>query len=351
MSLPRKTMPSSRAPFAVVSLVAALVLAGTATLLTRPFWYLPHPDDAGPNDLLRWIALREVDQYPRELQVHLIDRLESEVDPSDVASTSKASGLARYFTERIDRNCRLLTRVWFETRCERYAECDHGERVGYLCDQIRFLLDWGDAIGGRRASRSSSAGYLDAFIADVERWTEESPEAARDRMRDTVRDAVICWLATHDLDAEPLGTRRTMARAVCDHLGKPQDGLDAPPLELDNDQCARFRSNAITLARTWLEEQAVRFAGAAAPERERVLDECVERLDALRASGYLALTPPSSASRASAASIWTEIPRWIASVDPNDQASLSAFMAQLQARFMTRWWKRVWSQATAPRTG
>ncbi len=321
----------------------AVGLLAVSAFATKPFWYLPHPTHASRTDLLRWIALRDVGDYPRELQVSLVDGLEAQVDPAALSATAEPNALVARFAARIQQNAEVLKRVWFESRCERYADCPSQDRIPYLLERIDVLLGWSEVLDAARPPAAQAKSFLDDFTQEVGTWIAAAPDSTRGRMETAVRDAIVCWLATRDVAEESLASQQSLARILHDHLTSPAASNEPPPLPLNSEQQSRLRANGMLLIKAWLREQAARFDAAEPEGRVELLDQCLESVYTCSAHPYLQAAPGDATATSLPAAL-AELPAWIESVEPEERPRLASFLQQLQGRVMARFMRGLWGK-------
>jgi hypothetical protein len=300
------------------------------------FWLFPDPQAADRNGLLRWLALRDLSRYSRELQVALVNRLQDSVSPTDLVSSAKSDhGNWDRYGPRIRQNAQVLKKVWFETRCGEYTHCDPAQRVPFLERQVDALLSWSGVLertdqAGGSAKSGAGSSYAWTFLAELETWLDEAQPALRTNMEAAVRDAIICWLATSDLEKHSMDSRRAIARRLAQELqeGKAADG---PQLELSSELQATLRGNALLLMEGWLHEQAQTYSALPGNERTAFVDKCLANVKTWNIERYLT-GPAGDASGVSAA--LSEVPKWLERAAPEQRKQLGDFTSHAQQRIL-----------------
>ena len=116
--------------YVVVGLLV-LTCAGMAAGLTS-FW-LAGPIDpltASQTQLLRWLALNDVSQQPKAVQLGLVDRLASEIRAG--IDASPPTGEQNAYHKQLWQNADFLKHRWFTTRSNQYAELAPAEQSAFL---------------------------------------------------------------------------------------------------------------------------------------------------------------------------------------------------------------------------
>ncbi len=264
-----------------------------ALLVLGPEWMFPAPQEAGASALRRWLAFREVSAQPDAVQLAIVDRIQAEFTPRQLLGPEQTSPSwwSRWLMPRIERNIACLQRVWFETRCEQYAEVVAGEQMDFLQTQIDFLLSWTRRISdGEREGEEGSAGDGSHFFDSVAEWTSQASGEKRRLLERGIRDGVLCWLATTELEEFPRATRRQLADRLADQLshgGQAPGSSASIGLLLSGDQAGRLQRNVWLLVETWVQERAREFARLARHERDAYVDGRIDEVMSWNLSSYL----------------------------------------------------------------
>ena len=320
----------------------ALLMAGA---LLRPLWYLPEPAQADQDALLRWLALRDLEQYPREVQVALVNRFQSDVNPRELVQHSGSRReSARRYAPRIQKNAGILKKIWFETRCREYAACEPALRYEFLDEQLNAVFDWSSMLAAANTANSPSAANADApqasqLLKQIDQWIDQAPPSHQADMRRAVQDATICWLSSADLRATSPQTTRYIAQRLSAQLGQ-SDFSSREPLPLTDAQHRMLQQNAMVLVEAWIHWQAEQYAELASEQRQAMVDACLDQVHSWRLEKLLA-----GGSARGSNTIWsqvaTHLPEWLQQGQPAERERLQAFLAHLQQRFFWRSLQRL----------
>jgi hypothetical protein len=331
-------------------ILTALVLVGLCAVAAGAGWFvaslgLLDPAHASRDDLFRWLVLRDLDQEPPQTQLALVERLQQELR-AGIEIDGAARALDDSQRVRLRNNVQLLKHVWFVARVDDYERCEPSRRMAYLEEQLATVMSW-TAIDLRSAAAASDTVAADArateFFDEIEHWIEQATGPRRERMIVAVQDGVVCWLATKDLDAEPMDTRRDLALRIARELNAGMR-LDTITLELSATQREQLIANGQLLLEAWLHEQAGLYAQMPAADREAYVGR---QIDNVMAWGLLeALAPPNEAAdattnlqtaqRAGLMKLMTLTDTWIAHAEPSQRPALEQFVADVKLQLLRR---------------
>ena len=176
-------------------LATLLVTAGAATVYYFQL-RLPHPADADRDQLLRWLAIRDLKAEPVDLQRVLALRLEEEfregVDWDDMAEE-----LDRQRQVLVWENIVVLMKPWFAEKADRYAELTtEPQRTDYLNQFIDTIAVWRGVDLLRPAEDDPSVrqgGLLTELSGQMDDWKAESDPQQAERIDHFLRKVKMRW--------------------------------------------------------------------------------------------------------------------------------------------------------------
>jgi hypothetical protein len=324
------------------TLGAGLLAGGFAV---RSLYWLPDPAAASQEELLRWVALRDLAQYPRETQVTLVNRLQEVVQPEEFKQGETQKRLQSY-APQIRKNAELLKKVWFETRCRQYATIGDAQRFDFLRQQLDAVFDWATLLdpergpGQKPVSRHENPQLAWRLIGELETWIDEARGEQKGRMEQAVRDAVVCWLSTTDLAANTFTTRRDIAARLAAEFSAG-NGISADdPLPVTGAHQDLLQENAMLLIEAWLHDRAEAYAKLEPSQQEAFVDRCLDDVQHWNVARYL---PAGSQEKGAGGvqAVLRRLPEWIERAESQVRGDLLKFVAHVQQRVVLRAFRQV----------
>lgn len=255
---------------------ALAIFLGLLSLVLFAFYsrWLPHPEQASRNQLLYWVATRDLDQESLEIRQALLERLIAEYDNDEQLARLRSDLVPTAYREQITANIKVLKREWFALQVARYSSDSDARwelvEAGFLQAQ-RFV---------EAASRVSEGEGKELDIAaEVAKLIAELPESERPVAKNLVGDAVVFWLTQADVSKWTNDQRLALAREIA-------KSLDAKPLEAlpsdqvwSNEEQERLKANVMSLLTTWAQDQALVLAAiSGSQEREAWVDQRIDQV-------------------------------------------------------------------------
>ena len=283
-------------------ILAAAVLGalGVAVLVVAlRVWatYVPDPETASREGLMRWLVLRDLSMEPPETQLAVLERVEQELE-HETSVTDTGDTLTPSQRRQLLENVGFLKRFWFQQRLEEYARCSESLRREFVQQQVDKLAAWSrvdawlaSAHADKGASSPDEEGdVLDgstapSLISQVETWIEGTPEPQRPMARQAVCEGVVCWLATDDLSDYSMNSRRHLARRIAVHLDAGRRA-DESASGMSREQRVRLAVNGELLLEAWLYDEKDRYFALPTEKRPAYVDQ---RIDSFLRWGVLEL--------------------------------------------------------------
>ncbi len=279
----------------ILTFLMILVLGVAAGLSATHAWRLrlPDPDRCDREQLLQWLVAREIGHEPRQIQEALVGRLEEEILVG-IEAGQAAAALSDQRRERLQENVELLKHVWFVSRVKTLFALPLPQRSAHLDRQVAVIHAWASldmelsGAGGGTASQEASE-YVPRFFDQIQSWIDTADGPEQQQMSHAVEMGVIRWLATRDLAAEPMSTRRELARRIARRLDRGFDlanGLTIVPGEAQREQ---LRANGRLLMEAWLYDRAEEYVDIEADAQPAFIDR---QIDAVMHWGVIELLVP-----------------------------------------------------------
>jgi hypothetical protein len=342
------------------SIVTAGFFSAGALWLLGHGWLFPSPQKAPPAALQRWLVLRDMTELPYDVQLALVDRIQTELSPDELLVESRNSSrpLPSHWRSRLQRNVAWLKRVWFEARASQYCQLSGEERREFLETQIDFLFAWAQGLAALRtpAEAGEPSEAWQRFFDELAQWTREAPAEKRSCLEQAMRDGVICWLATTDVADLPRELRISLARRFAAEL-RGASGRTPPSgesLSLEPAHRAQLERNAWRLAEAWFHQLAGEFAELPHDEQSSFVDARIDEVLSWNLGAYLggvqsrSLSPRDSRTTRDRdgssplgrlvqwGPMWEEVARWVPRAEPEFQPCLEQFLHHLQRRMVAR---------------
>lgn len=260
-------------------ILAVLTLLALAGASVGAGWYyffhqLPHPRDATRHQLFRWVVQRDVASEPYEIQVALVDRLEAEL-PKAMELNKAASRLAPHHREQLHRNLQQLKKVWFTIGADRFAECPADQRVNFLERRLQTIHQVSSILA---REGGSSSDWMEGFLDDIEHWMTQADAERRQRMVDVVEAALLCWLATDNLETKSFDMRRKLASRIAKALDRRLTAEIQISIVDSVERRNKLRSNSLLLFEAWFRDRAVVYESMPTGARDDYVAEQIKRV-------------------------------------------------------------------------
>lgn len=123
----------------VVLLVTTVSLAGASI---KEWWRaLPPPAECSSEDLLRWLATRDLAQESLGTRRALVDRMAAQLGEGiDLKPIEEHLNVAQ--KRRFTTNVRLLMATWFKDAAANYADLDSRQKAAFLDEHIALVQEW-----------------------------------------------------------------------------------------------------------------------------------------------------------------------------------------------------------------
>jgi len=183
-----------RAGMAVL-VVATVSLAGASI---NEWWRaLPPPERCSGEDLVRWMATRDLTEESAATRRALVERLAIQLCEG-VEADRIDDYLNNTQKRRFASNARLLMRTWFEDAASKYAAMDVNAKAQFLDEQIALVEEWdlealaeslssGEPLpsseGNASAGTAGVPGSLAMLNAEINRWIDGAQGAERERLQ------------------------------------------------------------------------------------------------------------------------------------------------------------------------
>ncbi len=180
---------------ALLLLATLLVTAGAATGYYF-LWRLPHPAEADRDQLIRWLATRDLSAEPVDLQRVLARRLEEEFSDG-VDWDGMAEELDRSRQVLVWENIVVLMKPWFMEKADHYAELTTDtQRTDYLDRFIDTIGVWRGVDLLRPADDESGGpqgGLLTELSGQMGDWKAESDPQQAEKIDHFLRKVKMRW--------------------------------------------------------------------------------------------------------------------------------------------------------------
>jgi hypothetical protein len=202
--------------------LASVLLVTSALAGSLLYWQwhrqpLPAPETAAVEQLVRWLALHDIERVPDEQQLALVNRLESEFRHDDTPSTD-TSWVPASWMSRLQANICVLKRVWFFSRVNQYANCPPQGRLDFLRERLDVVAQWSQISAKLNTEDTPTSDPSATLFSDIERWLVSTDGPSRTHAAEAVKDGVICWLACYDLRDQPPQVRTELANRIVEQL-------------------------------------------------------------------------------------------------------------------------------------
>lgn len=249
------------------------------------------PATATREQLLRYLALRDLSSQPEAVQFQWVERLERELGGDFDASGVRSRELAESYRQQLASNISVLQHAWFRLRTAQYAELSTAERGEFLRRELNVVGAWGKVASLISAQPVSADAATRGLIDQLDRWLQATSGKERDQMAAAVTDGTLCWLATTDLTAQPLAMRQELAARLAYQL---DCGAKVSPRGLvDVQQREQLLANARSLVEAYAYKLAADYDALAAKDRPQFIDE---QLAAVERWGIADLLSPAHTS-------------------------------------------------------
>lgn len=336
----------SRRPNPYLIIVALMVLLGLLSLVLFASYsrWLPHPENASRNQLLYWVATRDLDSETMELRRALLERLIAEFDHEQELLQLRPDVVPPTYKERITANVQVLKREWFAWQVERYATSGETRwevvAAGFL--QAQRFIDVAQRL-------SSGEGEAIDIGAEVTGLVASLPESQRDQGKSLVGDAVVVWLTKTDISKWTREQRSRLAREIA-------SALDARPIEsasvgsqwTESEQ-QQLTANVLLLLETWAVDQALELEKIEDPKLRNAWADA--RIEQVLGWKLLAVLFPSAAEQDPWQSPWSTLQKlrelttaWIERAEDSEQQAtremVDLLTERLGAKLVQTWFRR-----------
>ncbi|MCA9104306.1 MAG: hypothetical protein R3B96_19135 [Pirellulaceae bacterium] len=322
--------------FALFTALVALVV-----FVSYARW-LPHPQQASRNQLLYWVATRDLSQESPELRRALLERLIAEFDDEDLGGQVSRDALPRAYVEQVNDNIEMLKFDWFAWQVERYKR-DTELRWSSVGASFEQAQRWLNASQRLSASDEESVD----IAAEINRLIDSVPDNQRATAENLVADAVVIWLTRTDVATWTESERRELASQIVLSLdSRPLESLPAESTWTPEQQ-ATLRHNAERLLGSWAAMQAHELAGISGRhERAAFIDsrmEQVQRWGLLRLFATNAESSDSPSAWEAARQLLAVTGDWLRWTDEADRVEMQALVDLLTERVAAQAMRRLLS--------
>ena len=235
--------------------LASALLVACALAAGGLYWQwqrqpLPSPRSATIEQLVRWLALHDVERVTHDQQLALVDRFESEFQQTNLPSTD-TSWIPASWMVRLQTNLAVLKRVWFFSRVEQYAHCPNADRLDFLRRRLDVVARWTEVSARFNANESSESNASASWFTDIDDWCACSKGPVKDNVQTALTDGLICWLACDDLQVQPPSVRAALADRIVASLEDGQSTDREFGLRLSSAEQQRLAENAKLLMESW----------------------------------------------------------------------------------------------------
>jgi len=220
-------------------------------------------------------------------------------------------------------------------------------RNSFLDQQIEAVLGWSRVdlqLNGNQADSpgEARAQYAAEFFGQVETWIAAADAEQAPLLSATVRDGVIRWLSTRNLEAEPMGTRQALAERI---VAEFEEGLrlDDVLSTLSKHEQNHLSANSLLLIEAWLHQLAAEYEQLPTEQRDAFIHSRLDQVARWELAKLVRSTSSESASTGSPFSgleaslrMFALINRWILRADEESRPRFEAFMMDLQRQWMSR---------------
>lgn len=322
----------------LLTLVTLIAFGGASAAVA---WYvllvrLPEPSVASRPQLLRWLVLRDLEYESPEIQLALVDRLETEISADDLGPDGTAF-LSDSQRARLEKNVEVLKNVWFRSRVDRYFASDPPRRMDYLAAQLAVVARWAQ-IDSRLAE--SRGGQPADLFQQIDAWIADTTGSERTRVIQVVEQGVLCWLATGDLRDVTMEDRRELADRIAANLdADPNPGTTI--VAVGDQRRATLMTNCELVMEAWLLNRADDYEQLAEPQRDKFVDTQIEKVMRWGVLEMLADSEPNVASNANGQitgliRFRVLVAEWVARAKPSDQPRLQQLVARVEQRMFAR---------------
>lgn len=292
------------------------------------WWYwptrLPHPDHCNRDQLLRWIALRDVGAESIETQRALVRRFQDLLlaDPS-----SATMAIDPAYQTQVDRNRTQLQDLWFYDCVDKYHQLDVAQRPEFVDWQLRTAITWQSIQSTEPATANPSE--VSPISNAVTHWIDSARDTERGRIVAVLAAATVRWLSIHDAATLSKEARRSFAVELVDQLQRPSVApviAGSAMLDVESAEMDQLLRNVELLLEAWFHEQARRYGELGKAERERFVKDKVAMV---RQSPLLSMLSDNGEARSSplvqVLRIQQMIQGWIQRADRGERPLLQEF--------------------------
>ncbi|MDB4533823.1 hypothetical protein N9242_03055 [Vicingaceae bacterium] len=241
---------------------------------------LPHPDTASKKQLGYWLATRDLEQSPHDIQIGLVNRLVNE--PSLISSNGDDVKVPEKYAHRLKSNIEILKFVWFQDCVKKYHELSHADQWMFLEKQIGVIENW--AIITEQYSQvlypdaPPDQDYSALLFDEVELWLDKTPRDDHAAAYETVTDAIFCWLGTSSLTEQSMIARSELASRITRELDSGTD-IDSSVEFVPRKCVPMLVANTELLFEAWMHRVVSRFEKLeSGPSRNEFADRLVEQV-------------------------------------------------------------------------
>ncbi len=310
----------------------------TLGLLTAGWWVwpyrLPHPNACDRDQLYRWMALRDLSEEPREIQISLVNRFQRLMEEQRLGQGVE---IDPQYESRVVANRKILQDLWFQDAIEQFEILTADQRGEFLDRQISTINGW-LAI----SSDSDSADGATAIGKQLNVWLASGNE--KDRVVSFLAAGFLRWLATHDLQDLPLQAREQLVDLLSDaletnELGSKSDSLPGQFSTVLPKDRQLLIANGELLLEAWYYLQARQHWDLPANARA---DFVVEQVNRVKTSPLLPLLSAANTTAPvtnqnpllAAMKMMQTVDRWIDRADDSDREMLAQFKLAVQQQLL-----------------
>ncbi|MDG2382413.1 MAG: hypothetical protein P8N76_12150 [Pirellulaceae bacterium] len=315
--------------------VGSLVMLGLLAAVWA-FWpyRLPHPDVCDQDQLYRWMALRDLSEEPRDIQISLVGRFQDLMEEQRLGESVEID--PRY-ESRVTANRKVLQDLWFQDAIEQFNLLPVNQRAEFLDRQIGTIQGWRAMSGNSDWHEGSHA-----IGTQLNVWLVSEDETAR--VVSTLAAGFLRWLATHDLSDVSLQSREQVVGMLADaletrELNSVSESLPGQLSTVLPEDTDLLTANGELLLEAWYYLQARRHWALPVDARA---DFVVEQVNRVKTSPLIPLLMASDSTDSvtnqnplfAAMKMLQTVDRWIQRADATDHEMLSQFKLAVQQQLL-----------------
>lgn len=326
----------ARFRFWLWSVLPVSAILGTAIVAWNLAW-LPDPASADRAGLIRWLVFVEIPERDREVQLQLLENLQTTFAGNDQPLGVEETGLSERLEQRLQRNLVHLQQLWFYTRCEQACQLAGENREAFLDRQIQFAERWGEL--------TPSDEGPDVFDR-IDEWIAAAEGEKKRIAQDGVRFALHRFLQTRDLHQYPDEMHLELANRIVEDLedgaelesvaGVEPSATQAEAGESDpqaSQEAARLQANALLLIRAWLTDQSQHYAQLPPEQQREYLGRRLTQIQEWNVVGMMGQGDPADRLKTMLQFSQT-VQSWIEEADDGERPAMEKLFRDITQRLM-----------------